>query len=342
MKTQCYRSARLQRTIVSLAVFLTASASLLAQAVSPPASSSASEEEEEDIVYLSPFIVSEAEDVGYSSQNTLMGSRSSAKTMDLASSISIMNSQLITDMNAFDVQQVVNVGVSGVTSNQTINDDFNIRGFRSISSLRNNQSKATFKRNPMYDVERVEVLKGPASLLLANNSFLGGAVNLISLRPTGEQSGRVRATISDNGVTRMDANISGPLVKSEEIDLNYRVTVGGKFGDTDKEIANPEKETFLGGGFEVFFGNDSSFRLNAYWYKDDTYRYWDDFLDVSGETPTEDNLRVASINQYSTKSFSPGRSENAFWDNTDVFIDMTFLTKLTSNLNLRAFFRHFE
>ena len=152
----------------------------------------------------------------------------------------------------------------------------------------------------MYDVERVEVLKGPASLLLANNSFLGGAVNLISLRPTGEQSGRVRATISDNGVTRMDANISGPLVKSEEIDLNYRVTVGGKFGDTDKEIANPEKETFLGGGFEVFFGNDSSFRLNAYWYKDDTYRYWDDFLDVSGETPTEDNLRVASINQYST------------------------------------------
>jgi len=88
----------------------------------------------------------------------------------------------------------------------------------------------------------------------------------------------------------------------------------------------------------MFFGDNSSFRLNAYYYKDDTYRYWDDFLNVSGEAPTADNLRVASINQYSTPGYSPGRSKDAFWDNTDVFIDMTFLTKLTSNLNLRAFY----
>jgi outer membrane receptor protein involved in Fe transport len=340
MKTTDCSSARFWRAIVTFAAFLGASLSMPAQTVSPPSSSSTTVDEEEDIVYMSPFVVSETEDVGYSSQTTLMGSRSSAKTIDLPASVSIMNSQLIADTNAFDVSQVVSVGVSGVTSNQTINDDFNIRGFRSINSLRNNVRKATFKRNPMYDVERVEVLKGPASLLLADNSFLGGAVNLISLRPTGDPSGRVRATISDNGVARLDANVSGPLIQTDEVDLNYRVTVGGKTGDTDKEIASPEKELFLGGGFEVFFGDDTSFRFNGYWYKDDTYRYWDDFLDISAGAPSADNLMPAVLNQYSTASFSPGRSQDAFWDNTDVFIDMTFLTKLASNLNLRAFYSY--
>ena len=289
---------------------------------------------------MSPFVVSEADDVGYASGNTLIGSRNATDTLSLASSVSIMNEQLIEDLNAYDVQQALNVGVSGVTSNQTINDDFNIRGFRTMNSLRNNVGKATFKRNPMYDVQRIEVLKGPGAFLLGNNSFLGGAVNFVSLRPTGKPSGRVRATISDDTVIRMDANVSGPLVASEELDLNYRLTVGGKTGDTDKEIASPEDELFLGGGFEAFFGETSSLRMNAYWFKDDTYRYWDDFLDVSDGPATADNLKVARLNQYSTPSFSPARSQDAFWDNTDVFVDLTFLTRLTSDLNLRAFYSY--
>ena len=77
-------------------------------------------------------------------------------------------------------------GVAGVTQNQTINDDVNIRGFRTTFSLRDGVTKTSFKRNPMFDVERVEVIKGPGAMLLGNNSFLGGGVNFVTRQAPAE------------------------------------------------------------------------------------------------------------------------------------------------------------
>ncbi|MSU49211.1 MAG: Plug domain-containing protein [Opitutus sp.] len=59
-------------------------------------------------------------------------------------------------------------GASGVTQNQAFNEDVNIRGFRSGATLRDGAARSTTKFAPMYDVERIEILKGPGAMLRAS------------------------------------------------------------------------------------------------------------------------------------------------------------------------------
>lgn len=158
----------------------------------------------------------------------MVGSRTAKNLMELPGAISIINSQQIADLNAVEVYQVLQFGVAWVTQNQTINDDVNIRGFRTTFSLRDGITQTSFKRSPMFDVERIEVGKGPVAMLIGNNSF----------------------------------------------------------------------------------------------------------LDVNTTLGTASAPMTARLNQNSGKSFSPGRSRDAFWDNQDSFFNATLLTSFTENANL--------
>jgi outer membrane receptor protein involved in Fe transport len=50
-------------------------------------------------------------------------------------------------------------------------------------------SRAPLARMPLFDLERVEVLRGPQNVLFGKNA-IGGAVSFITARPTEEFSGR--------------------------------------------------------------------------------------------------------------------------------------------------------
>jgi outer membrane receptor protein involved in Fe transport len=329
------RVAVSRRELAACAAFVAASVPGFSQTVPPvkPAESGGSE-----VVELSPFVVKQETKDGYQAQQTVVGSRTAKNILDIPANISIINAEQIKDLNAVEVSQVLAVGVSGVTRNQTINDDVNIRGFRTASSLRNGVTKSSFKRNPMFDVERIEVLKGPGALILGNNSFLGGAVNFVSMRATATPMAQIQTTFSTDNYVRLSGNVSGPLVKTDDFKLNYRVTVGALTGDRPKEIEDKDDQKFIGGGLAMYFGSNISVLVNAYYFVDDGYFYWNDFLDVSGPVPTLKSLALAKIHPNSTESYSVGRSRNAFWTNSDSFIDVTMLAKLTENGNLRAYY----
>lgn len=61
-----------------------------------------------------------------------------------------------------------------------------------------------------YDVERVEVLRGPQGTLYGRNAT-GGAVNLVSRAPTLEPSGYAEATIGNYGLVKAEGGIGGPI-----------------------------------------------------------------------------------------------------------------------------------
>ena len=328
-----------------LAVIMNLNSPAVAQALPAGNATPATEQNEfKEVIELSPFSVSADKDGGYSARQTMLGSRTAQAVIDLPSSIVIVNKQLIDDLNATNIQQAINVGVSGVTQNQTISDDFNIRGFRA-AALRNGITRSINASQQMYDVERIEVLKGPAGLQLGNNSFLGGAVNLISIKPTATPSGYIRTTISDDSFYRSEGNVSGPLVKNEDYAINYRLTGGHFTADRAKEIEGDDSEVFLGGGLDFFFGKDTSLSVTGYRFKDTTYFYWNDFLDVGAPgtpLPTAGTLRKAKLHPNSSKQFSSGRSREATWENIETSIDVTFLTRLTPNLDVRAFYSFFN
>jgi iron complex outermembrane receptor protein len=328
-------SASFRRMLATCAAILAASAtSSVAQQVDEQ---SAANKTNGEVVELSPFLVSSENEDGYRSEQTLVGSRTAKSLMDVPASLSIINRQQIDDLNAVEVHEVLQFGTAGVTQNQTINDDVNIRGFRTVQSLRNGVTKTSFKRNPMYDVERIEVIKGPGAMLLGNNSFLGGGVNFVSMKPTHTPSGNLQVTIGENSYARLAANVMGPLFENNSATIDYRLTLGGLTGDKERDIEE-EDQIFVGAGLAMYFGQNTSVLVNAYYFRDDGYFYWEDFLDYGSLGGTVADPKPAVLNPNSGKSFSPGRGEDAMWSNQDSFIDLTFLTKLTDAANLRLYY----
>lgn len=209
-------------------VALAAASAMMAQTKIDPATSKPSPTAEE-VLILSPFLVTDSSNSGYGSSRTMSGSRTSKALIELPTAISLINKEVIEDLGATDGHQLLRFAVSGVTQNQVIADDVNIRGFRSLGSLRNGiQMGSGTTPNKMYDIERVEVIKGPASMVLGGSSTaVGGAVNYITIKPSSIQSGYVDVTAGDNNYFRLSATGKGPLYKSKDFRADYRVSVGG-------------------------------------------------------------------------------------------------------------------
>ena len=65
--------------------------------------------------------------------------------------------------------------------------------------------------NPrLFDLERVEIVKGPQSALFGRSAF-SGAINYVTKKPTNEWEGRASLQFGQHGDTEVSASISGPL-----------------------------------------------------------------------------------------------------------------------------------
>ena len=61
-----------------------------------------------------------------------------------------------------------------------------------------------------FDIERVEVLRGPQGTLFGKNT-VGGVINVIRSRPTGELGARLKATVGDNGSQELRLVVNTPV-----------------------------------------------------------------------------------------------------------------------------------
>ena len=75
----------------------------------------------------------------------------------------------------------------------------------------------------LFDVDRVELIKGPQGALYGRNAT-GGAITIASARPTSILSGKISATLGDYAERDTEGYISGPLgVANTDARLSYQV-----------------------------------------------------------------------------------------------------------------------
>lgn len=77
-----------------------------------------------------------------------------------------------------------------------------------------------------FDLERVEVLKGPQGILFGQNST-GGAINYIAAKPTEELSGSASLTYGRFDLTEFEGFVSGPLAEN----VTSRVAAKARYQD---------------------------------------------------------------------------------------------------------------
>ena len=63
----------------------------------------------------------------------------------------------------------------------------------------------------MFDIARVEVVKGPQSALYGRNTF-SGAINYVTKKPTETLEGKLTTTVADHNTQKVVGALSGPLV----------------------------------------------------------------------------------------------------------------------------------
>jgi len=153
------------------------------------------------------------EESGYRAERSDTGTRIDAALRDVPASIQVIPRQVIVDQALVRVGDAVR-NVSGVVQSPGVfdqSDDYLIRGFPADRNLRNGFPDAGV--DPMSDisyVERVEVLKGPASFLYGQVEP-GGVVNVVTKRPTEAPAGSATLVLGSRDFRRAALDVSGPV-----------------------------------------------------------------------------------------------------------------------------------
>ena len=150
-------------------------------------------------------------------------------------------------------------------------------------------------RAPFLDLDRVEVLRGPQSIFFGKNT-IGGAIHVISAKPTDELEGSVSALYGEFGDQELTGVISGPITDT----LSGRLAVRGYQidGYLDNVITGedgPEREdtTFRG---QLSWEATSNLTVTGKWESSE-FEQTQQFTQLFVDDPTGTGIAFGGLNQ---------------------------------------------
>lgn len=181
---------------------------------------------------------------GYVAQRGTTGSKTGTPLAESAQSVSVITRDQLTQQSAQSLNEALRYSPGVTTESRGAGasrfDQFKIRGFDSVSYLNGLRMQKMNWVSPQVDpylLERVEVLRGPSSVLYGQ-APTGGMVNQISKLPTLTRFGEVGVQFGNNQQRQASFDVGGPIDKEGR--FLYRLTGIGRM--ENGQIAHTEAE----------------------------------------------------------------------------------------------------
>ena len=141
----------------------------------------------------------------------------------IPSSISNISSQQAEEYRLWNAMDITAISPNVYSANP--GDNRNVTSIRGVTTTSYDPAVATYIDGvnqfnldtyiaPIFDIERIEVLRGPQGTLYGRNA-MGGVINIITKQPTNTTHGFAELNVGEYGQQRYSAGIRTPLIKDK-------------------------------------------------------------------------------------------------------------------------------
>lgn len=190
---------------------------------------------------------------GYVAKHSVTGTKTDVPLIETPQTVSVVTGEQIETQGADSLDKVFgySAGIYSTSGSgqRLTGTSFSLRGF----NLEN--QKPLFVNGSRFPIqtlsgpeetsfyERIEILKGPASILYGQASP-GGIINLVSKRPTLEQTAEVGVQVGSWDRRQVKADVGGPV--STDSDWGYRITGLVRDSETMIDQIPDDRQAFSG------------------------------------------------------------------------------------------------
>ncbi|MEQ8973616.1 MAG: TonB-dependent receptor [Coleofasciculus sp. C1-SOL-03] len=245
-------------------------------------------EEEIEIV-----VTAEPDEDRYFVPDASTATRTDTPLRDVPQSVQVIPQQIIEDQQAIGVEEVLEnaAGVTFLGNRDGFSPNFSIRGFDNAPVLRNGFRLFGGEgiEPEVANLERVEVLRGPASVLFGQ-SEPGGVINLVTKQPLSEPYYNVQLQLGNRDFVSPSIDLSGPL--TEDGRLLYRLNALYRHQDSFRDFDNSFERFFIAPSLAWQIGDQTDLTINLEYFSDDdpadlgTVAFGDGIADIPLERVT--------------------------------------------------------
>ncbi|MBD2454556.1 TonB-dependent siderophore receptor [Nostoc sp. FACHB-87] len=176
----------------------------------------------------------------YFTPNATTATRTDTPILKIPQSIQVIPRQVLEEQQVTRLEEALQNSSSVVYNGTDTSSDLNysIRGFDQAPVLQNGFRQYDFAEIPeVANIERIEVLKGPASILYGEIQP-GGLINVVTKQPLSEPFYQTELQFGSDGLIRPQIDISGPLTDDKRLlyRLNAVYSRRDGFRDFDQEF----------------------------------------------------------------------------------------------------------
>jgi iron complex outermembrane recepter protein len=211
---------------------------------------------------------------GYVATRTATGTKTDTPLIEIPQAISVVTRQQMDDRNVQNLNEALRytAGVQAGDTADTTTESFSIRGFTTpYLSVYRDGLREMFRGfdsvTEPYGLERIEVLKGPASVLFGQG-MPGGIVNLVTKRPTDVDLREVQFQAGSFDRYQAAFDFSGRAPNTDNV--LYRLTFLGRDSDTQVDYV-PDDRVYLAPSLTFRSDSrDTTLTLLSSFQRDDT------------------------------------------------------------------------